>query len=206
MYVRYLSICLVSALMLASSSAWAQVDTSEGGGSANEQQDMLNDLLGRVQALEANQARSARREIDTIKEEMREVRLIETHHRKLLKLEGRIQKLEARVDAIIGKDPNASKAPSNESSSGKLPANDVPANGAKRSDSKQSSGKLEAAPAKATTRPQQAAQSGGSSARSEQGRLRRYQGRWWYWLPSGQWTYWTGERWAPWVAASSATP
>ncbi len=109
---------------------------------------MLDDLLGRVRALETQQARRGRSDVDAIKDEMREVELIEANHRKLLELEARIQKLEGRVDAIIGNGAKASQGPSNESSSGKAPAN-----GAKPGKSKQKGGKLPAEPGKAATRP-----------------------------------------------------
>lgn len=32
-------------------------------------------------------------------------------------------------------------------------------------------------------------------------RFRYYQGRWWYWMPSNEWSYWDGARWRNYAAA-----
>jgi hypothetical protein len=192
MHACYLSISLAGVLMLANVSAWAQVDTSEGGGTSNERLQMLDDLLGRVRALEDQQVRRARSDANAIKDEIREVEWIEGNRRKLLELQARIQKLEGRVDAIVGNDAQASQTPSNQSSSGKAPAQ-----GGKPDDVKQSGGKRAPAPA---TRPPQAT----AAATGEPWRFRQYHGRWWYWLPSGEWTYWTGKGWAPSVVSNAA--
>jgi hypothetical protein len=35
-------------------------------------------------------------------------------------------------------------------------------------------------------------------------RYRRHGGRWWYWLPSEKWVYWTGDRWTAYRPQSSS--
>ena len=34
-------------------------------------------------------------------------------------------------------------------------------------------------------------------------RYLRFEGRWWYWMPSNKWMYWTGARWVPYEISSS---
>ena len=137
-HTRYLSISFAGALVLANVSAWRKSTPAKGADrrmSGWKCSTTCSDACGHWRRSRL----AGRSDVDAIKDEMREVELIEANHRKLLELEARIQKLEGRVDAIIGNGAKASQGPSNESSSGKAPAN-----GAKPGKSKQKGGKLPA--------------------------------------------------------------
>lgn len=175
MSMARLPIGVASLLLLAfCASASAQTNTSEGGGSSEEEREMLGDIWARLRTLEALQAASAGREIQNIKDQLRQVQMIEETRRKLAGLEKRIRALEAHGNYGLANDAAAGETPAEEpqQSGGQQPQG-------------QSIGDL--------SPPQ--APPGASSSKDASWRYRRVQGRWWYWTPNGQWLSWTGSRW-----------
>lgn len=162
-----LPLAIAGLLMSGRPFAWAQVDTSEGGGEQFEQQEYGTSAAKGEPTYESLRAQIAKEEIANIKEQMRLLELIDANRRKLIELENRIRALESlheKKGELKAKDPAGS-----DNGRGEADAN------------KASLARPAAQPA--------------SAAKNDRWRYRRFQGRWWYWTPEGRWVYWTGERW-----------
>lgn len=178
MHHRFSLLGVAALMFLGAPIAWAQVDTSEGGGEEFQQQEYGTSSESSDEEDQATgeslRAQTSRDEIANIKTQMRLTELIEANRLKLIELENRVRTLEEMhgiSDMVPPKPPAGQSGRPYGAENG-------------RGGSAASAGPL----AHPNARP-------AAAANNDSWRYRRFQGRWWYWTPEGRWVYWTGQGW-----------